>query len=168
MSVRTLVTAKLTVTDDDGNTSTKTTEFTVSPAAELQCESAPGTGEFASCDLELLADATVTVTVESRSCDVHGNAFEITDPIAETLFDDGCYSPAVGTAFAVNGGGVFDAGTRLKAQVISGASNQVTAPALHVTGAYPTWTLSFDDGVGGVGEPDYNDLVMTVTANPVP
>ena len=59
VTTRTLFTAQLTVTDDDGHTSTKTTEFTVSPAAELQCESAPGTGEFASCELELLADATV-------------------------------------------------------------------------------------------------------------
>ncbi len=80
MTARTLFTAQLTVTDDQGLTSTKTTEFTVSPPAELQCESAPGTGQFASCDLELLADATVTVTVESRSCDAHGNAFQITRP----------------------------------------------------------------------------------------
>jgi PKD repeat protein len=167
LTVRTLMTASLTVTDDEGNTSTKTTQFTVSPAAELQCESAPGTGEFASCDLELLADATVTVTIESRSCDVHGNTFQITDPIQETLFSDGCYSPAVGTPFHINGGAAFEAGTRLKAQVISGVNNQVTAPALHVTGAYPTWTLSFDDGVGGSGEPDFDDLVLTVTANPV-
>jgi hypothetical protein len=38
---------------------------------------------------------------------------------------------------------------------------------LRVSGAYPTWTLSFDDGVGGAGEPDFDDLVMIVTANPV-
>ena len=31
-------------------------------------------------------------------------------------------------------------------------------------GAYPTWTLAFDDGVGGPGEPDFDDLVVTVTA----
>jgi hypothetical protein len=45
----------------------------------------------------------------------------------------------------------------------------VTAPALHVSGSYPTWTLAFDDGsVGGASEPDFDDLVVTVTANPVP
>jgi PKD repeat protein len=167
-TVRTLYAARLTVTDDAGLTSTKTTEFTVSPAATLQCESAPGTGQFASCALELLDDATVTVTLESRSCDAHGNTFEITEPVAQTLFADGCYAPAVGTPFNLNGGAVFVAGTRLEAQVISGAVNQNTAPALHVTGAYPTWTLSFDDGVGGPDEPDFDDLVITVTANPVP
>lgn len=164
---RTLFTARLTVTDDEGLTSTKTTEFTVSPAATLQCESAPGTGEFASCALELLEDATVTVTLESRSCDAHGNTFRITAPIAETLFTDGCYAPAIGSAFGLNEGGVFEAGTRLEAEVVSGATNQITAPALRVSGAYPTWTLSFDDGVGGPGEPDFDDLVITVTADPV-
>lgn len=167
-AVRTLYTARLTVTDDAGLTSTKTTEFTVSPAATLQCESAPGTGEFASCSLELLDDATVTVTLESRSCDAHGNTFQITQPLAATLFTDGCYNPDVGESFNLNGGAAFEAGTHLEAEVISGAVNQITAPSLHVTGAYPTWTLSFDDGVGGPGEPDFNDLVLTVTANPVP
>jgi PKD repeat protein len=167
VSNRTLVSATLTVTDDENNTSSKTTEFTVSPAATLQCESAPGTGEFASCALELLEDATVTVTLESRSCDAHGNTFRITAPIVETLFEDGCYAPALGEPFNLNDGGVFAAGTLLAAEVISGATNQLTAPALHVTGAYPTWTLSFDDGVGGPGEPDFDDLVLTVTADPV-
>ena len=166
-AVRTLFTARLTVTDDDGLTSTKQTEFTVSPAATLQCESAPGTGQFASCALELLEDATVTVTLESRSCDAHGNTFQITAPLAETLFADGCYAPPAGDSFDLNGGAVFEAGTLLEAQMISGAVNQLTAPSLHVTGAYPTWTLSFDDGVGGAGEPDFDDLVITLTANPV-
>jgi PKD repeat protein len=167
-TARTIYSAKLTVTDNEGLTSLKTAEFTVSPAATLLCEDAPGTGHFASCALVLEEDASVTVKLEQRSCDAHGNTFQITAPLAQTLFTDGCYSPAVGTAFDLNDGEVFAAGTRLEAQVISGASNQLTAPALHVTGAYPTWTLAFDDGVGGVNEPDFNDLVITVTANPAP
>jgi PKD repeat protein len=167
VSTRTLVTASLMVTDDQGLTSTKVTQFSVSPAATLQCESAPGTGEFASCSLELLDDATVTVNIESRSCDAHGNTFRVTEPIQQTLFTDGCYTPDMGP-FQLGGGAQFSAGTRLEAEVISGATNQITAPSLRVTGAYPTWTLSFDDGVGGPGEPDFNDLVMSVTANPVP
>ena len=166
-AARTLFTARLTVTDDEGLTGVKTTEFSVSPAATLQCESAPGTGEFASCSLELLDDATVTVTLESRSCDAHGNTFQITAPVPETLFSDGCYAPAVGTPFPLNGGAEFASGTLLEAQVISGAGNQIHAPALHVSGAYPTWTLSFDDGVGGPDEPDFDDLIITVTADPV-
>jgi PKD repeat protein len=167
-TARTVYDARLTVTDDAGLTSTKTAQITVSPAASLQCEDAPGTGTFASCDLVLEADATVTVTLQERSCDAHGNAFRITAPVLETLFTDGCYNPAVNTQFNLQGGAVFTAGTHLQAEVVSGATNQQTSPALHVTGAYPTWTLSFDDGVGGTGEPDFDDLVMTVTATPVP
>jgi PKD repeat protein len=165
-TVRTLYAAKLTVTDNNGLTSSKTTEVTVSPPAALQCEDAPGTGHYASCALVLDADATVMVTLESRSCEAHGNTFEITAPITETLFTNGCYAPAVGTSFPLQGGAVFAKGTQLEAQVISGATNQVTAPALHVSGAYPTWTLAFDDGVGGPGEPDFNDLIITITATP--
>ncbi len=162
-------TVTLTVTDNDGFTSTKSTEFTVSPAATLQCESAPGTGTFISCDLVLDANATVTVTLQSASCTAQGNTFQITAPVAETLFTDGCYSPAPGTSFNLNGGGVFVAGTHLEAQVISGSTKQEVAPALHVTGAYPTWTLLFDDGDDATPpEPDFNDLIITVTATPSP
>jgi PKD repeat protein len=161
-------TATLTVTDN-GFSSTKSTEFTVSPAATLQCEDAANPGEFVSCDLVLDANATVKVTLESASCTAHGNTFQITAPITATLFTDGCYSPAAGTFFDLNGGAVFAAGTHLKAQVISGSTKQQIAPALHVTGSYPTWTLSFDDGEDATPpEPDFNDLVIKVTATPAP
>ncbi len=164
---RTVYDVSLTVTDNAGLTSVTTEQITVSPPASLQCvDAAPGHSGFASCDLVLEADARVTVKLEDRSCDAHGDKFRITAPILETLFADGCYTPAVGTSFAINGGAVFAAGTHLQADVVSGATNQQTAPALHVSGAYPTWTLSFDDGVGGAHEPDFNDLVMTVTATP--
>src|SRR5262245_40195158 len=160
---RTLVPLQLTVTDDDGHSSVKTAEITVSPAATLKCEDAPGTGEFVSCDLVLDQDSRVTVNLKSRSCQAHGNTFQMTAPVPETLFTDGCYTPNTGP-FPLNGGAVFAAGTHLKAQVISGALNQVMAPALHVSGSFPEWTLTFDDGVAGPGEPDFNDLVITVTA----
>ena len=167
-TTRTVYTVHLTVTDNDGLTSSRAAQITVSPPASLECQDASGTGTFASCDLVLEADATVTVALQSRSCDAHNDTFMITAPALETLLTDGCYAPAVGTSFNLQNGAVFAAGTHLKAQVISGATNQVTAPALHVSGGYPTWTLSFDDGVGGVSEPDFNDLVLTVTATPVP
>jgi len=158
--------ASLTVTDNDGLTSTKTTEFTVSPAATLQCEDAAHPGAFVSCKLKLLADAKVTVTLTSRECTAHGNTFQITAPVAETLLTDGCYNPAEGTAFDLNGGAIFPAGTELDAQVISGSTKQQIAPALHVSGTYPTWTLKFDDGEDATPpEPDFNDLVLTVSAH---
>jgi PKD repeat protein len=163
---RTIFPVKLTVTDNEGNTSSKTAEITVSPAATLKCEDAPGTGQFVSCDLVLDQDSRVTVNLVDRSCQAHGNTFEMTAPVPETLFTDGCYTPNTGP-FQLNNGAVFAAGTHLKAQVISGALNQSLAPALHVSGSFPQWTLTFDDGVAGVSEPDFNDLVITVTATPV-
>jgi PKD repeat protein len=166
VSERTVFPVKLTVTDNDGVTSSKTADITVSPAASLQCEDAPGTGQFVSCDLVLDQDARVTVKLESRSCEAHGNTFEMTAPVAEVLFTDGCYASDTGP-FPLNSGAVFAAGTHLKAQVISGALNQSLAPALHVSGSFPQWTLTFDDGVAGPGEPDFNDLVISVTADPV-
>ena len=165
----TTYTVKLTVTDNDGLTSTKRTNFTVSPAATLQCADAANPGQFVSCDLVIDANATVTVTLQSSSCTARNSTFLITAPVAETLFTDGCYAPPAGTSFNLNGGGVFTAGTHLKAEVISGSVKQQIAPALHVTGAYPTWTLSFDDGEDATPpEPDFNDLIITVTATPVP
>jgi PKD repeat protein len=159
--------AKLTVTDNEGKTSTKSTDFTVSPAATLQCEDAGNPGQFASCTLKLLENKKVTVTLTSHECTAHGNTFQITAPVeaAATLLDDGCYA-TVGQPFDLNGGAVFAANTELQAQVISGSNKQEVAPALHVEGAYPTWTLKFDDGEDAQPpEPDFNDLIITVTAH---
>jgi hypothetical protein len=39
---------------------------------------------------------------------------------------------------------------------------------LRLTGTFATgWTLEFDDGLDA-GEPDFNDLVITVVATPAP
>jgi len=41
------------------------------------------------------------------------------------------------------------------------------APAIRVTGDFANgWTLTFDDGFGGPGEPDFNDLVILIKATP--
>ncbi|MGH7579893.1 MAG: PKD domain-containing protein [Gemmatimonadales bacterium] len=154
-------TARLTVTDDDGLTSTKTANFTVSPSAHLTCN---GVG----CVLTLEDDAVVTVTLESRECTAENNTFRITEPAEEVLITNGCYEPEVGTTWDLNNGEAYLAGTMLNAEVISGSLEQETAPALRVLGAYPEWTLQFDDGEDATPpEPDFNDLVITITATPV-
>ena len=46
-------------------------------------------------------------------------------------------------------------------------STIVFNPALRVSGDFAQgWTLVFDDGYGGPGEPDFNDLVILVKATP--
>jgi PKD repeat protein len=158
---------KLTVTDNDGFTSSATKQINVAPPAALTCSGVD-------CSLHLDLPSTVVVTLTSSSCVAHGNQFIITAPIVDTLFTDGCYSP-VNTSFPLTGpgvGGAFNAGTDLQAIVVSGISgtlNLVTDPALQVTGDFASgWTLTFDDGAGGPGEPDFNDLIITVVATPVP
>jgi PKD repeat protein len=154
-------TAKLTVTDDDGLSSTKTASFTVAPSASLTCNGV-------ACVLTLEDDAVVTVTLESRECTARNNTFRITQPAEEVLITDGCYEPAVGTTWALNNGEAYSAGTDLNAEVISGSLKLETDPALRVVGAYPEWTLEFDDGEDATPpEPDFNDLILTITATPV-
>ena len=156
------VTVTLTVTDDDGNTGMTTQSFTVSPPAGLTCDGVE-------CSLTLDTDASVTVTLTSADCEASGNTFVILTPVLDTLFTDGCNIPEPGTpdaTFELDGGTVFTAGTEITAEVISGLPDQDNPPTVRVLGVFPTWTLEFDDGRGGVGEPDFNDLVITVTANP--
>jgi PKD repeat protein len=156
------VTVTLTVTDDDGDTGETTETFTVSPPAGLTCDGAD-------CSLTLTADASVTVTLISSSCEASGNTFVILTPVLDTLFTDGCNTPVPGTpeaTFQLENGQVFAAGTEITAEVISGLPNQGLTPTIRVTQGFPEWKLEFDDGFVGPEEPtpDFNDLVFTVTA----
>ncbi len=155
----------LTVTDDDGATDAITREVAVAPPATLTCDGA-------ACSLVLDQPAAVTVTLVSEECNAVGNIFIITAPVLDTLFTDGCNTPVPGTpeaTFQLENGTVFAQGTEIQAEVISGSDDPGRiAPALRVTGTYPNWTLEFDDGEDptGPGEPDFNDLILTITATP--
>jgi PKD repeat protein len=158
----------LTVTDDDGGTGTVTQTVAVAPPAQTTCDD--GSGNQVECGLTLTAAATVRIEITGRDCTAEGNTLIITEPDEPdaVVFDDGC-TLDVGDFFDLNGGAQYAAGTELRAQMISGSDDpERIAPALQVTGAYPQWTLSFDDGEDptGPGEPDFNDIVMTVTATP--
>ena len=139
-------------------TSQATKQVRVSPAATLTCNGV-------ACALVLDQASTVVVTLQTVSCQAHGNTFVVTAPTVETLFTDGCYSTP-GTQFLLNNGDVYAAGTELSAEVqtgVAGAEN----PQLRVTGTFEDgWTLEFDDGFIGPNEPDFNDLVIKVVATP--
>ncbi len=153
-------TATLTVTDDDGLSSTTSAAFTVAPSASLTCNGV-------SCKLTLEDDATVTVTLVSRECTARNNTFRITEPAEEVLLTDGCYED-VDAPWSLNGGVAYEEGTELNADIISGSLKLETDPALRVVGSYPEWTLEFDDGEDATPpEPDFNDLVLRITATPV-
>jgi hypothetical protein len=161
--VTTLTTFTITlVVTSDGATSQAQGQVTPTPAATLTCNGVD-------CTLGLDQAATVVVTLQTRSCEAHGDKFVITAPVVDTLFTDGCFAPfapAAGSSFDLNGGAAFAAGTQLAAEVLTGVAG-ATAPQLQVTGSFANgWTLSFDDGFVGPNEPDFNDLVITVKATP--
>jgi len=159
----TTFTITLLVTSD-GVQSQATKQVRVSPAATLSCNGSD-------CALHLDQASTVVVTLVSHDCEAHGNTFAITAPAPETLFTDGCFAPvapAPGSSFTLNSGAAYAAGTDLQAAVLTGVAGAEN-PLLEVSGSFSAgWTLSFDDGFVGPGEPDKNDLIITVKATPVP
>jgi PKD repeat protein len=143
-------------------TSQASKQVRVSPAATLTCNGV-------ACALVLDQAATVVVTLQTEDCETHGNTFVITAPAVDTLFTDGCFTPvapAAGSSFTLNNGDAYEAGTQLSAEVLTGVAGAEN-PQLRVTGTFDTgWTLEFDDGFVGQGEPDFNDLVIKVVATP--
>lgn len=158
----TTYTVVLTVSDAAGKTSTSTQTLPLAPpASSINCVAGG-----VNCILKLTQASTVTATLVSKACQAASNKFVITNPIAETIFTDGC-SVAVGTAKPINGGIRFAADTVLEVAVLSGVSDLVSAPSVRVSGSFDSgWTLAFDDGAGGPGEPDFNDLVILIKATP--
>ena len=167
-------TVTLTTTDAGGLEDVFTDSVVVAPPAVCSEDS---------CNLTLPVNATVTVALDSIGCMAHGNTLLILEPVQDTLFDDGCFTPE-GTSFDLGGtGNVFNAGTVIVPEVISGSTDLAFPPTLRVRAgtAYPTWILEFDDGESGEDpdecpgdptcngkEPDFNDLIISITATPSP
>jgi PKD repeat protein len=159
----TTFTAKLTITDTTGKVSTSQKSVVVAPpATSLNCVGG-------NCVLNLTQASRVSAGLASHSCSAQGNRVVVTAPINQVLFPDGCVDP-IGTVVTLNGGAVFAANTKLEIAVISGTLQSATlafSPAIRLTGDYANgWTLTFDDGYGGPGEPDFNDLVIFIKATP--
>lgn len=148
------------VVTSDGVTSQASQSVRVAPAARLTCDGV-------ACTLPVPAGAKVEVTLVSHDCEAHGNTFVITQPAVDTLFKDGCFdpaSPSAGSTFPLNNGQAYTEDTDLAAEVLTGVAGAEN-PQLRVTGDLASgWTLEFDDGFVGEGEPDFNDLVILVKA----
>ncbi|HYC32159.1 MAG TPA: PKD domain-containing protein [Gemmatimonadales bacterium] len=167
-------TVTLTVTDDDGTVSTPVTQtISVSPPAELQCETGGG---LTNCTLDLTSKATLVLTLTSNDCEFTGNQLRIIAPVQQTVFLNGC-NEAEGTQYAITGpnpDGSFEAGTHIQAEFTQGAGDpddpEKGPPAIRLDGTFPTWTINIDDGGAPTapGEPDFNDIVVTAQATVVP
>lgn len=149
----------LTVTDAEGEVSTTSKQvLATNPAVtSLTCVDGSGPGGFVACTLRLEEEAGFKVVLDSTSCEAHGNLFRITAPVQQTLTEDGCYDQAgKEIVFAA----AFPAGTAISAEVV--APVLANPPKLRVSGSYPEWVLTYEDGV----DEDFNDLIMTLTALP--
>jgi PKD repeat protein len=165
-------TVTLTATDPNGAQNVKTQTITVTPAAGLQCSTG---GTLVNCTLDVTAKATLTATIVSHDCEFGGNRLRITAPITQTIFFNGCSAP-LNQPITINGPNPdksFDAGTSIEAEFTQGVGGpddpERGSPAIELEGVYPDWTIRIDDGGNptGAGEPDFNDIVVTVHATAV-
>jgi len=162
-------TVTLTVTDASSAQSTAQQTITITPPAPLECNGV-------TCTLSVTAKATLTATIVSHDCEFTGNRLRITSPITQNIFTNGCTAPLNQpiTITGPNPDGSFDAGTEIQAEFTQGVGKpedpERGTPAIQLTGTYPDWTINIDDGGNptGAGEPDFNDIVVTVHATPVP
>jgi PKD repeat protein len=149
----------LTVTDEEGETSVVSHQAvaTIPAITSLSCVDASAPGGFVACTLRLEQEAGFKVVLNSSSCHAHGNLFRITAPLTGTLTSDGCYEQnGKQLVFAA----AFPAGTEISAEMVAPVLNN--PPQLRVSGSYPEWTLTYEDGM----DQDFNDMALTLTALP--
>ena len=149
----------LTVTDAEGEPSTVTHQAvaTLPAVTSLSCVDGSAPGGFVACTLRLEEEAGFKVVLNNSSCQAHGNLFRITAPVTGTLTSDGCYEQdGKQLVFAA----AFPAGTEISAEMVAPLLDN--PPQLRVSGSYPEWVLTYEDGV----DQDFDDLVMTLTALP--
>jgi len=164
------------VTDGQGATNSTNQTITVTPPANLQCNTG---GSLVNCTLDVTSKATIKITLTSSDCEFTGNRLAITEPVQQTVFTNGCNKTTnpIGKVYTITGpnpDGSFDAGAQIQAvftQGVGGPTDPARGPpAIQLTGTFPTWTISIDDGGNptGPGEPDFNDIVLSVQATTVP
>lgn len=116
----------------------------------------PG-GGYVACTLPFEENATFEITLESSSCVLRNSTVTITSPLTNTLTTDGCYIETGQTwSFPV----VQQAGDELAMQIRS--APEELPKALRASGAFPVWTVTFEDG----GDTDHDDLVFEVRMIP--
>jgi PKD repeat protein len=170
---RTTFTVTLTVTDNEGATAVRSKTITLSPlpAAAQGCTTS---GQIVECVLDIPAQSTLKVTLLGLSCSL-AQRISTPPPVGDQLFIAVC-DKAVGDAIGIFGGEldalwVYQAGSQARIWFTQGnprPGQTLNPPAGQVSGTWPDWTISFEDGdrPGAAGEPDFSDVVIGVKATP--
>jgi PKD repeat protein len=171
-------TVTLTVTDNEGASDTETQTVSVSPPPPPPpvAEGCTTVGTRVDCALDVTARSTIKLRLLGISCDLSHQ--RITVPQGDQVFLNVC-SRTVGDSTRIFGGPgdtavVFEPGSQVRLRFNQGTADAgepaLAAPAAQVTGSFPNWTISFEDGdnPGGAGEPDFTDVVLGVEAEPAP
>jgi PKD repeat protein len=166
----------LTVTDNEGATRIATGTVTVTPLPPA-VQGCTTSGTTVECVLDMTARSSLRLKLLTIHCDIGRYALSkisTPPPVGDQTFLSVCARP-VGQDFGVYGGPldelwVYQSGTQAKIWFTQGAprANEPPRgpPAGQLTGTFPDWTLSFDDGdnLGTPGQPDFTDLVVGVHA----
>ena len=170
-------TVTLTVTDDQGATDVESQTITVSPPPQ-GAEGCTTSGTRVDCALNITDRSTIKLKLTGISCDLSGERIVIPPPSGDQVFLNVC-THAVNDSTRIFGGAgdtafIFEAGTQATIRFVQGTAGNgeptPNPPAAQLTGTFPNWTISFEDGdnPGGPGEPDFTDVVLEVTALPSP
>ena len=178
ISARSTFTITLTVTDNEGATATTSQRLSLSPLPPA-VEGCTNTGGNVECVLDITSRSTLKLKLLEVHCDV--NRYKLSKltappPVGDQVFLSVCLLP-VGKEIGVFGGAldvlwVYQTGSQARFWFTLGAPRAGEpprgAPAGRLTGTFPDWTLSFDDGdnAGAPDEPNFTDLVVGVHATP--
>jgi PKD repeat protein len=164
----------LTVTDNDGATNSVTQTVTVSPPPP-GAEGCTTSGTQVNCFLNVTDTSNIRVVITGLSCDLSGQRVTAPPPSGDQMFLDICNTHAVGDSTKIFGGPgdiafIYPAGSQARIKFTQGSPGAgdppLAAPAATLTGTFPTWTISFEDGShpNDPGEPDFADIVLRVEA----
>jgi len=168
-------TVSLIATDNLGLASSASTQqLTVLAPASQDCVT---TGRTSACTLTPSARVTVKIVVVSTACELSGNKIEVTAPRLQTAFFNLCNRTAGEEYTVTDAAGaplVIEAGTPIALKFSGGPAGAGDPPTgdagIQIDGTYPNWTLNIDDGgaAGTGGEPDFDDVVLSVQATLAP
>jgi PKD repeat protein len=171
VSAKTSFTVTLTVTDNEGATAVATTKITLTPLPPA-AQGCYTSGRVVECVLDIPARSILKNTLLGVNCELV-EKLSTPPPVGDTAFLSVCNNKP-GDAIGIFGGTfdeawVYETGTQARIWFTQGLpkpGRTLNPPAGQLTGNFPDWTLSFEDGdhPDAPGEPDFTDVVVGVHA----